>query len=105
MSEGYEVTFELPGRPASGVVGKRIDWMLKVEGGGMTIPLLQYVARFDGGGEIVGFGGGGDNKSRPRCSLFVSSPSRGDVAVCTRICSQEYVHEKKKRGGLHAVVP
>ena len=26
--------------------------------GGMTTPLLQYVARFDGGGEIFGFGGG-----------------------------------------------
>ena len=25
----------------------------------MTTPLLQYVARFDGGGEIFGFGGGG----------------------------------------------
>ena len=24
----------------------------------MTTPLLQYAARFDGGGEIVGFGGG-----------------------------------------------
>ena len=24
----------------------------------MTTPLLQYVARFDAGGEIVGFGGG-----------------------------------------------
>ena len=24
----------------------------------MTTPLLQYVARFDGGGEIFGFGGG-----------------------------------------------
>ena len=28
----------------------------------MTTPLLQYVARFDGGGEIVGFGGGGTRK-------------------------------------------
>ena len=25
----------------------------------MTTPLLQYVARFDRGGKIVGFGGGG----------------------------------------------
>ena len=61
----------------------------------MTIQLLlQYVARFDKGGEIVGFGGGGCNKSRLWCSLFVSFPSRGVVAVCTRICSQEYVHKK-----------
>ena len=39
--------------------------MLKGEGSGMTTPLLlQYVARFDGGGEIVGFGGGGCKESR-----------------------------------------
>ena len=60
----------------------------------MTIPLLQYAARFDGGGEIVGFGGGGYKKSRSWCFVFASFPSRGVVAVCTRICSQEYVHEK-----------
>ena len=33
----------------AGVVGTRIDWVLKGEGGEMTTPLLQYVARFDGG--------------------------------------------------------
>ena len=60
----------------------------------MTIPLVEYVARFDGVGDIIGFGGGGYKKSRPWCSLFVGFPSRGVVAVCTRICSQEYVHEK-----------
>ena len=32
------------------VVGARTDWVLKREGGGMTTSLLQYVARFDGGG-------------------------------------------------------
>ena len=42
----------------AGVVGTRTDWVLKGEEGGMTTPLLQYVARFDGGGEIFGFGGG-----------------------------------------------
>ena len=69
--------------------------MLKGEGRGMTIiPLLQYVARFDVGGEIVGFGGGDYKKSRPWCSLFVSFTSREVVAVWTRIFSQEYVHEK-----------
>ena len=31
----------------------------------MATPLLQYVARFDGGGHIVGFGGGGYKESRP----------------------------------------
>ena len=41
----------------------------------MTTPLLQYVARFDGGGEIVWFGGGGYKESRPWCSLFVGLPS------------------------------
>ena len=40
----------------AGVVETRIDWVLKGAGGVMTTPLLQYVARFDGGGEIVGFG-------------------------------------------------
>ena len=41
----------------------------------MTTPLLQYVARFDGGGENFGFGGGGYNESWPWCSLFVGFPS------------------------------
>ena len=44
----------------AGVVGTRTDRVLEGEVGGMTTPLLlQYVARFDGGGEIFGFGGGG----------------------------------------------
>ena len=34
----------------AGVVGTRTDWVLKGEEGGMATPLLQYVARFDGGG-------------------------------------------------------
>ena len=100
----------------AGVVGTRTDWMLKGEEGGMTTPLLQYVARFDGGGEIFGFGGGGYKESWPWCSLFVGFPSlfvapsgekpalrfrpravvagRGVVAVCTRISSQEHVYDK-----------
>ena len=41
----------------------------------MTTPLLQYVARFDGGGEIFGFGGGGYKVSWSWCSLFVEYPS------------------------------
>ena len=41
----------------------------------MTTPLLQYVARFDGGGEIVGFGGGGCKENLPWWSLFVGFPS------------------------------
>ena len=98
------------------VVGTRTDWVLKGEEGGMTTPLLQYVARFDGGGEIFGFGGGGYKESWPWCSLFVGFPSlfvapsgekpalrfrpravvagRGVVAVCTRISSQEHVYDK-----------
>ena len=97
----------------AGVVGTRTDWVLKGEEGGMATPLLQYVARFDGGGEIFGFGGGGYKESWPWCSLFVGFPSlfvapsgekpalrfrpravvagRGVVAVCTRISSQEHV--------------
>ena len=47
----------------AGVVGTRTDWVLKGEEGGMTTPLLQYVARFDGRGEIFGFGGGGYKES------------------------------------------
>ena len=39
-----------------GVVGTRTDWVSKGEEGGMTTPLLQYVARFDVRGEILGFG-------------------------------------------------
>ena len=86
------------------------------EEGGMTTPLLQYVARFDGGGEIFGFGGGGYKVSWSWCSLFVEYPSlfvapsgekpalrfrpravvagRGVVAVCTRISSRECVYDK-----------
>ena len=100
----------------AGVVGTRTDWVLKGEEGGMTTPLLQYVARFDGGGEIFGFGGGGYKESWPWCSLFVGFPSlfvapsgekpalrlrpravvagRGVVAVCTRISSQEHLYDK-----------
>ena len=36
---------------------------------------LQYVARFDGGGGIVGFGGGDYKESWSWCSLFVEIPS------------------------------
>ena len=100
----------------AGVVETRTDWVLKGEEGGMTTPLLQYVARFDGGGEIFGFGGGGYKESWSWCSLFVGFPSlfvapsgekpalrfrpravvagRGVVAVCTRISSQEHVYDK-----------
>ena len=100
----------------AGVVGTNTDWMLKGEEDGMTTPLLQYVARFDGGGEIFGFGGGGYKESWSWCSLFVELPflfvatsgekpalrfrpravvaGRGVVAVCTRISSQEYVYDK-----------
>ena len=93
---------------------------LGVEGGrgrnDDTTALLQYVARFDGGGEIFGFGGGGYKESWSWCSLFVEYPSlfvatsgekpalrfrpravvagRGVVAVCTRISSQEHVYDK-----------
>ena len=103
-------------KKCAGVVGTRTDWVLKGEEGGMTTPLLQYVARFDGGGEIFGFGGGGYKESWPWCSLFVGFPSlfvapsgekpalrfrpravvagRGVVAVCTRISSQEHVYDK-----------
>ena len=68
--------------------------MLKGGGGGKTTPLLQHVARFDGGGEIVGFGGG-NKESMPWCSLFVGFPSLGVVAVCTRISSRKYVPERE----------
>ena len=100
----------------AGVVGTRTDWVLKGEEGGMATPLLQYVARFDGGGKIFGFGGGGYKESWPWCSLFVGFPSlfvapsgekpalrfrpravvagRGVVAVCTRISSQDHVYDK-----------
>ena len=100
----------------AGVVGTRTDWVLNGEEGGMTTPLLQYVARFGGGGEIFGFGGGGYKESWSWCSLFVEYPSlfvatsgekpalrfrpravvagRGVVAVRTRISSRECVYDK-----------
>ena len=49
-----------------------------VEEGGMTTPLLQYVARFDGGGEIFGFGGGGYKESWS----LVLSVCRIPVSIC-----------------------
>ena len=79
----------------------RLGVMLKGEGGGMTTPLLQHVARFDGGGEIVGFGGG-NKDSMPWCSLFVGFPSLEVVAVCTCISSQKSP-KGNPRGGLHTV--
>ena len=59
----------------AGAVGTRTDWVLKGEEGGMTTPLLQYVAWFDGGGEICRFGGGGYKESWSWCSPFVRFPS------------------------------
>ena len=61
----------------AGVVGTRTDRVLEGEERGMTTPpLLQYVARFDGGSGNFGFGGGGYYKeSWPWCSLFVGFPS------------------------------
>ena len=41
----------------AGVAGTRTDWVLKGEEGGMTTPLLQYVARFDGGARLLGLEG------------------------------------------------
>ena len=41
----------------------------------MTTPLLQHVARFDAGGKIFLFGGGGYKESWPWCSMFVGFPS------------------------------
>ena len=49
----------------AGVIGTRPNWVLKGKEGGMMTPLLQCVARFDRGGEIFGFEGGGYNESRP----------------------------------------
>ena len=49
--------------------------MLKGEEGGITTPLLQYIARFDGRGEIFVFGGGGYKESWLWCSLFVGFTS------------------------------
>ena len=63
-------------KTCAGIVGTRTDWVLKGEGGGMMTPLLQYVARFDGGGENFRFGGGDYKASWPWCSLFVGSQSR-----------------------------
>ena len=40
-----------------------------------TTAVLQYVARYDEGGEVVGFGEGGYKESCPWCSLFVGFPS------------------------------
>ena len=58
-----------------GVVETRTDLVLKAEGGVMTTPLLQYVVRFGGCGEIVEFGWGGYKEHRPWYSLFIGLPS------------------------------
>ena len=59
----------------AGIVGTHTDWVLTGEEGGITTPLLQYVARFDGGGENFGFGGGGYKESWSWSFLFVGFPS------------------------------
>ena len=59
----------------AGVGATRTGWVLKGEEGGMTTPLLHYVARFGRGGEIVRFGGGDYKDSWPWYSLFVGLPS------------------------------
>ena len=59
----------------AGVAATRTDWVLKGKEGGMMTPMLQYVALFEGGGEICGFRGGGYKESWPWCSLFVGFPS------------------------------
>ena len=59
----------------AGVVGTRTDWVSKGEEGGRTTSLLQHVARFEGVGEIVGFGGGDYKESWLWYSLFVGFPS------------------------------
>ena len=41
----------------AGVVGTRTDWALKGEEGGMATPLLEYIARFDGGARFLGLKG------------------------------------------------
>ena len=52
------------------------DWVPKGEGGGMTTPLLQYAARFDGGARFLGLEGEVTRRvSWLWCSLFVGFPS------------------------------
>ena len=144
----------------AGIVGTpRNDWMLKGEEGGITIPLLQYVAQFDGRGDILGFRWRLQRESAvvlPVCRIRVSITcakrratviallicwrgtslciiscvfvpicfsgqsvvvvveglefrpravvvGREIVSGCTRISSQENVHEKQPPDGLHAV--
>ena len=41
----------------AGVVGTRTNWVLTGEEGGITTPLVQYVARFDGGAKFLGLKG------------------------------------------------
>ena len=73
----------------------------------MTTPLLQYVARFDGGGDIFGFGGGGYKESWSWCSLFVELPSLfvatsgEDCAVmCNLINIHTYIHTYPLEGSM-----
>ena len=68
----------------AGVVGTRTDWVLKGEEGGITTPLLQYIARFDGRGEIFVFGGGGYKESWLWCSLFVGFTSLFVAPTCEK---------------------
>ena len=61
----------------AGVVGTRTDCVLKREEGGMTTPLLQYVARFDGGAKFFGLEG------RLQGELAMMHPVyRNPVSIC-----------------------
>ena len=77
-----------------GVVGTRTDWVLKGKGGGMTTPLLQYVAWFEGGRDCW------LSRGRLQGELAVVPPVRRiPVSICCakrRVTSFTNVLERNK---------
>ena len=62
----------------------------------MATPLLQYVARFNGGGENLGCGWADYKESRPRCSLFVGFPSL--LFCCAKRRATSFTHHHGLQG-------
>ena len=70
----------------------------------MTIPLLQYVARFDGEGEIVGFGGGCYKKRVDRGAFCLPVSRLEELWLYVRAFVAKYMSTKSNpQGELHAV--
>ena len=81
----------------------RIDWVLKGEGGGMTIPLLQYVARLMGEARLLDLEGE-VTRRLDRGAPCLSVSRLEELWLYARVFVAKIVSTKSNpRSGLHAV--